>query len=219
MVVGGCHHWRVWILELLPEIWKFDHALAVIAVLSLIGFVSTTVLLVSKLVRGVIGSGRQVHPWLRDSGRLTDPTSSTPELGPEAPAVVNLLVTRGRLSRDAVRATVLDLAARGVIALHQPVNDATATVVMAIRPSPGELTAYEKARPASECAAGAAGPNRQARRSGVGEAGRNLAVKREIICEILSIELWKAEADNAGSARTGFGSPGPTVMPQRLKCR
>jgi hypothetical protein len=131
------------LVDLVVGIWEFDRALAVMFVLSMISFVGVTVLLVTKAVRAAIASTRQVHTWMRDSGRLTRPEAATPDLGPESPALVNLLITRGRTTRDAVRATVLDLVARGAATLYQPDSDPARTVVLAIRDPDGPLTAYE----------------------------------------------------------------------------
>src|SRR5690242_3656317 len=103
-----------------------------------------TVMLISKVVHGIVGSSRQVHTWMRDSGRLTHPDAATPDLGSEPPALVNLLLTRGKISRAAVLATVLDLAARKAVTLHQPDNDPRGTVVMATAPATDDLTAYER---------------------------------------------------------------------------
>jgi hypothetical protein len=58
--------------------------------------------------------------------------------------VVNLMLTRGRLSRDAVRATVLDLAARDALTLYQPDQDPAGTVVLGVREVAGEVSAYER---------------------------------------------------------------------------
>lgn len=52
-------------------------------------------------------------------GETPSPGPATNELGPESPAVANLLTHSFRLSREALPATVLDLAARGVIAIEQ----------------------------------------------------------------------------------------------------
>lgn len=61
------------------EIWRFDPGLAIVFALAAVGFVSTTVLLVTRVVRGGIGATRQVHTWMRESGRLTQPDAPSPE--------------------------------------------------------------------------------------------------------------------------------------------
>jgi hypothetical protein len=137
------------LIDLIVELWRFDPGLLVIFLLAAIGFVSVTVLIVAKTVRGAVAVSTQVHAWMRDSGRLTRPAAPTPELGGEPPALVNLLLTRGRSSRAAVRATVLDLAARGAVTLYQPDSDPAGTVITRMRPLADELadaslTAYER---------------------------------------------------------------------------
>jgi Predicted membrane protein (DUF2207) len=137
------------LIDLIVEIWRFDPGLAVVFVLAMIGFLSTTVLIITKTVKGAIAATKQVHAWMRESGRLTRPEAPTPDLGGEPPALVNLLLTHGRSSRAAVRATVLDLAARGAVTLYQPDADPLGTVVTRLRPLADELadvtlTAYER---------------------------------------------------------------------------
>jgi hypothetical protein len=50
--------------------------------------------------------------------RRPDPGPETTELGSESPAVANLVTHRFKLSRDAVPATLVDLAARGVVEIE-----------------------------------------------------------------------------------------------------
>jgi hypothetical protein len=137
------------LIDLIVEIWRFDRGLAVVFGLSMISFVGFTVLIITKTVKGAVGATTQVHAWMRESGRLTRPEAPTPDLGGESPALVNLLLTRGRSSRAAVRATVLDLAARGAVTLYQPDADPLGTVITRMRPLADELadatlTAYER---------------------------------------------------------------------------
>jgi hypothetical protein len=49
--------------------------------------------------------------------RRPDPTTPTPELGAEPPAVVNLLTHRFRVTGEAAPATLIDLAARGALSI------------------------------------------------------------------------------------------------------
>src|SRR5215813_5340105 len=142
MVEVSGHRRATDIIDVFVDIWNFDHGWAVILVLAAASFVGTTAVLVSKVVRGTIGGTRQIHTWLRDSGRLTSSGPSTLDLGRESPAVVNLLLTHGRITRNAVRATVLDLAARGLVTLHQPGNDPAGTIVMRINDGARDLTVY-----------------------------------------------------------------------------
>jgi hypothetical protein len=98
-------------------------------------------------------SGRVIRP------RRVTPAPATPELdarlptGPGqppldtatiSPAVVNLLVNRGRLTGDAVRATLLDLAARDVIELYQPGDDPLRPLVRLRRSTPPDLLPHEE---------------------------------------------------------------------------
>jgi hypothetical protein len=128
----------------LLSIWQFDRGVAILFLLCVISFLVMTGVLVSKIVRSVRATTKQIRTWMRDSGRTTPPDTPNPELGAESPALVNLLVTRGKLSRDAVRATVLDLAARGAVELYQPGTDPAGTVILATHEIDGELTTYER---------------------------------------------------------------------------
>ena len=64
--------------------------------------------------------------------------------GPEPPAVVNLLVTRCRMTAAAADATLLDLAARRVVELHQPGPDPAELLVRVRGPEPAGLAPYER---------------------------------------------------------------------------
>ena len=57
------------------------------------------------------------------------PAPAAPDLGPEPPAIVHLLVNRWTLTEDAAEATMLDLAARRFVELRQPGNDPLHTTV------------------------------------------------------------------------------------------
>lgn len=72
------------------------------------------------------------------------PGPPTMELGPEPPAVVNLLVNLGQLTPAAVDATLLDLAARRILELHQPGSDPADLLVRVRVPNPNGLTSYER---------------------------------------------------------------------------
>jgi hypothetical protein len=69
---------------------------------------------------------------------------ATMELGTEPPAVVNLLVTRCELTADAADATLLDLAARRILELHQPGDDPAELLVRVREPAPAGLISYEQ---------------------------------------------------------------------------
>jgi hypothetical protein len=70
--------------------------------------------------------------------------SATPELGDEPPALVNLLVNRWDLTRDAHQATLLDLAARGYVELRAPGDVPARTTVRPTGMDPVGLTDYER---------------------------------------------------------------------------
>jgi hypothetical protein len=55
--------------------------------------------------------------WLRSYPRLPDAGPETDELGPEPPAVVNLMANRWKVTRSAIPATLIDLAARRVVGI------------------------------------------------------------------------------------------------------
>lgn len=74
------------------------------------------------------------------------PDPATPDLGPEPPAVVNLLTGRWTLTEDAAEATLLDLAARRFVELRQPGNDPMQTTLHlpATPPDATGLRPYER---------------------------------------------------------------------------
>jgi predicted membrane protein DUF2207 len=68
---------------------------------------------------------------------------ATPELIDTPPAVVNLLMNGLRAAPEAAAATLLDLAARGHLELHQPGADPAATIIRVRAGGHAGLTAYE----------------------------------------------------------------------------
>lgn len=70
--------------------------------------------------------------------------AATSELGDEPPALVNLLVNRWDLTRDAHQATLLDLAARGYVELRAPGDVPAQTTVRPTGLDPAGLTDYER---------------------------------------------------------------------------
>jgi hypothetical protein len=68
--------------------------------------------------------------------------AATSDLGPETPAVANLLVNGGRLTPDAVPATLLDLAARHVVKIEEGAPGSYGCRLAA--EAPADLTAYER---------------------------------------------------------------------------
>jgi hypothetical protein len=76
--------------------------------------------------------------------RPVQPGPPTMDLGPEPPAVVNLLVHRGDLTEDAAEATLLDLAARRILELRGLGPDPRQTTVHVRVPAPRDLLPYER---------------------------------------------------------------------------
>jgi len=74
------------------------------------------------------------------------PEPATPDLGPESPAVVSLVVNRWALTEDAAESTLLDLAARRFIELRQPGAEPAQTTVHLPPAAPDEsgLRPYER---------------------------------------------------------------------------
>ena len=85
----------------------------------------------------------QVAVWAsRPDGIQPGPESL--DHGPESPAVANLLVGGWRLTPDAATGTLVDLAARRVLAFEQQGPEAARTVVRVRDPHPTGLTPYEQ---------------------------------------------------------------------------
>jgi Predicted membrane protein (DUF2207) len=88
-------------------------------------------------------------PWLVAVGivylrrRPNEPTPAPPtlDLGPEPPAIANLLVHDFRVTRDAVPATLLDLSARGFVELEER---GAGSYVCRLEEKDEPLTAYER---------------------------------------------------------------------------
>lgn len=70
-----------------------------------------------------------------------DITAWPPRLGPDPPAIANLVVHDGRLTRAAVSATLLDLAARKYLAIDAV---SSGTYVCRLRHEPEDLVPYEQ---------------------------------------------------------------------------
>ncbi|NJC70385.1 DUF2207 domain-containing protein [Planosporangium thailandense] len=64
--------------------------------------------------------------------------------GAEPPAVVSLLANRWEVTADAAESTLLDLAARRLVELRQPVDDPAQTTVHVRNTGDDDLTAYER---------------------------------------------------------------------------
>ncbi len=72
--------------------------------------------------------------------RRPRPGPETTELGAEPPAVANLVTRRFKLTPDAVPATLVDLAARGVVEIE---DRGIGNYYCRVKPHPGGLTPYE----------------------------------------------------------------------------
>ena len=70
-----------------------------------------------------------------------DDGPATMELGPEPPAVVNLITSDWRLEEEAASATLLDLAARGMAQIEEVGPDLSLVRLRGVR---GSLTEYER---------------------------------------------------------------------------
>ena len=80
--------------------------------------------------------------YLRRRPEKPEPGPPTLDLGPEPPAVANLLVHDFRVTRDAVPATLLDLAARRLVEIEE--RGPGSYVCRLEKTSDGALTAYEQ---------------------------------------------------------------------------
>src|SRR5437879_6022117 len=83
--------------------------------------------------------------WTASFPKLAPPGPETSDLGPEPPAVANFLVNRFEVTRLAVGATLVDLAARRVIGIEEIVAD---HFVVRLRrehyDDDDDITAYER---------------------------------------------------------------------------
>ena len=61
--------------------------------------------------------------WVRSYPRLPDAGPATDDLGPEPPAIVNLMANRWKVTSSAIPATLIDLAARRVLGIDQVGHD------------------------------------------------------------------------------------------------
>jgi hypothetical protein len=84
----------------------------------------------------------QVAVWATRPADI-EPGPESLDLGPEPPAVANLLAGGWRMTPDASSATLIDLAARGVLGFEQYGPDAERTVCR-LREAPSGLTSYER---------------------------------------------------------------------------
>lgn len=79
------------------------------------------------LVCGAIAAGVWILlfalRWFASMPKMPDAGPATNELGPETPAVANLLAHRWKVTQPAVQATLIDLAARGLLEIEQYVGE------------------------------------------------------------------------------------------------
>jgi Predicted membrane protein (DUF2207) C-terminal domain len=85
----------------------------------------------------------QLALWRSRPGDI-DPGPRTLDLGPEPPAVANLLAGGWRMTSDAATATLVDLAARRILGFEQQGPDPQRTVVRVREAHPPGLTPYER---------------------------------------------------------------------------
>jgi hypothetical protein len=105
---------------------------------------SALVLLVAAGVAAAVVTVVFAVRWIASFPKQPDPGPETSDLGPEPPAIVNLLVNRFAVGRAAVPATLVDLAARRVLGLEQVGPD---RIVVRVRTRPDAdqpLTPYEQ---------------------------------------------------------------------------
>ncbi len=98
-------------------------------------------LLVVGAALGLLFAVYFVIRWTASYPDLPAPGPETSELGPEPPAVANLLVNRCHVTSSAAAATLIDLAARGHLELQHLSSDRF--VVRLRAQSPDQLTDYE----------------------------------------------------------------------------
>jgi len=103
---------------------------------------SLTVLVIAGVVAAVWLVVFAVR-WMASFPKLPAAGPETSDRGPEPPAVVNMLVNRWCVTRAAVPATLVDLAARGVVGLEEVSAE---EFVVRLRPGHEDqpLTAYEQ---------------------------------------------------------------------------
>jgi len=98
--------------------------------------------LVAGAVVGVVAIVVFLTRWFVSLPDLPPPGPETSELGPESPALANLLVNRCSVTTAAAAATLLDLAARHHVALFEA--GPGSTIVQVRRDDDGTLTDYEE---------------------------------------------------------------------------
>ena len=81
--------------------------------------------------------------WLATRPKLPDAGLETREVGPEPPAIVNLLVNRWNVTRSAIQATLLDLASRKYCGIDQYGQEQFVVRMRGIPPD-AQTTAYER---------------------------------------------------------------------------
>jgi len=95
---------------------------------------------IAAAVSGVVFAMR----WIASFPKQPDPGPETGDLGPEPPALVNLLVNRFEVGRAAVPATLVDLAARRVLGLEQVGAERVVVRIRSRSDAPPGLTPYEQ---------------------------------------------------------------------------
>lgn len=82
--------------------------------------------------------------WFASRPRFPDPAPATTDLGAEPPAVANMLVNRWNLTRLAMPATLIDLAARRVLGIEDYAGGRHVVRIRSNQPEGEPLTPYEE---------------------------------------------------------------------------
>ncbi|MGZ8752930.1 MAG: hypothetical protein ACXW1S_08100 [Acidimicrobiia bacterium] len=105
---------------------------------------SALVLLIAAGVAAALLAVAFAVRWIASFPKQPDPGPETSDLGSESPALVNLLVNRFEVGRAAVPATLVDLAARRVLALEAVGPEQVVVRVRARTDGQPPLTIYEQ---------------------------------------------------------------------------
>lgn len=82
--------------------------------------------------------------WFANRPRTPEPGPAVADLGPEPPAIANMLVNGWRVTRIAMAATLVDLAGRRVLGIEDYAGGNHVVRIRSNQPEGEQLTAYEK---------------------------------------------------------------------------
>lgn len=102
------------------------------------------VLLVGAIIAGAIWLFMLAVLWLASRPRFPDADPATSDLGPEPPAIANMLVNRWAVTRVAMAATLVDLAGRRVLGIEDYAGGRHVVRIRANQPANERFTAYEQ---------------------------------------------------------------------------